>query len=136
MPGVPERRTHGYIRNGTTNLYAALDVASGHVIADMTPRHRAEEFRRFSNLVDRSVPEHPDVHGVLDNFLDPQDAVDPAVAASPPPLHPALHPHLQPLARPGRALVRRADHQMDQAGRPPIGAGARRLHPHVDHRLE
>jgi transposase len=44
MPGVPERQTHGYVRNGTTNLYAALDVASGQVIADMTPRHRAEEF--------------------------------------------------------------------------------------------
>jgi len=38
MPGVPERRTHDYVRNGTTNLYAALDVASGRVIADMTAR--------------------------------------------------------------------------------------------------
>jgi transposase len=67
MPGVPERRTHDYVRNGTTNLYAALDVASGRVIADMTVRHRAEEFRRFLNLVDRSVPEGLDVHVVLDN---------------------------------------------------------------------
>ena len=67
MPGVPERRTHDYVRNGTTNLYAALDVASGNVIADMTPRHRAEEFRRFLNLIDRSVPDHLDVHVVLDN---------------------------------------------------------------------
>ncbi len=40
-PGLPERRTHDYIRHGTTNLYAALDVASGVVIADMTERHRA-----------------------------------------------------------------------------------------------
>jgi transposase len=67
MPGVPERRTHDYVRNGTTNLYAALDVASGHVISDMTPRHRAEEFRRFLNLIDASVPAHLDVHVVLDN---------------------------------------------------------------------
>ncbi len=67
MPGVPERRTHDYVRNGTTNLYAALDVASGQVIADMSPRHRAEEFRRFLNLVDSSVPAHLDVHVVLDN---------------------------------------------------------------------
>ena len=52
MPGVPERHTHDYVRNGTTNLYAALDVASGKVIADMTPRHRAEEFRRFLNLIE------------------------------------------------------------------------------------
>jgi hypothetical protein len=67
MPGVPERRTHDYVRNGTTNLYAALDVALGKVIADMSPRHRAEEFRRFLNLVDDNVPAHLDVQVVLDN---------------------------------------------------------------------
>lgn len=67
MPGVPERRTHDYVRHGTTNLYAALNVASGQVIAEMTPRHRAEEFRRFLNLIERSVPAHLDIHVVLDN---------------------------------------------------------------------
>jgi hypothetical protein len=60
LPGTPERATHDYKRNGTTNLYAALDVASGHVIADMTPRHRVEEFRRFLNLIDTSAPDHLD----------------------------------------------------------------------------
>ena len=67
MPGVPERQTHDYVRYGTTNLYAALDVASGQVISEMTPRHRAEEFRRFLNLIDAAVPAHLDVHVVLDN---------------------------------------------------------------------
>lgn len=67
MPGVPERQTHDYVRHGTTNLYAALDVASGRVIAEMTPRHRAEEFRRFLNLIERSVPDGLAVHVVLDN---------------------------------------------------------------------
>ena len=67
MPGVAERRSHDYVRNGTTNLYAALNVASGQVIADMTARHRAEEFQRFLNLIDRNVPEHLAVHVVLDN---------------------------------------------------------------------
>jgi transposase len=67
MPGVPERQTHDYLRNGTTNLYAALDVASGKVISEMTPRHRAEEFRKFLNLIERSVPEGLEVHVVLDN---------------------------------------------------------------------
>ena len=66
-PGLPERRTHDYVRHGTTNLYAALDVASGQVIADMTERHRAVEFRRFLNLINRSVPEDLDVHLVVDN---------------------------------------------------------------------
>jgi transposase len=67
MPGVPARQSHDYIRNGTTNLYAALDVASGQVLAEMTPRHRAEEFRRFLGLIDAAVPAHLDIHVVLDN---------------------------------------------------------------------
>jgi transposase len=67
MPGVPQRRSHDYVRHGTTNLYAALDVASGQVIAEMTPRHRADEFRRFLNTIDASVPADLDVHLVLDN---------------------------------------------------------------------
>lgn len=67
LPGTPQRRTHDYKRNGTTNLYAALDVASGKVIADLTPRHRATEFRKFLNLIDASVPEGLDVHVILDN---------------------------------------------------------------------
>ena len=67
MPGVAERRTHDYVRNGTTNLYAALNVASGHVIAEMTPRHRAEEFIKFLNLINRSVPDELDVHLIVDN---------------------------------------------------------------------
>ena len=67
MPGVPARQTHDYIRNGTTNLYAALDVASGHVIADMTPRHRAAEFRRFLTLIDHAVPDDLAVHVICDN---------------------------------------------------------------------
>jgi transposase len=67
LPGVPERRSHDYVRHGTTNLYAALDLVSGRVIAEMTPRHRAAEFRRFLNRIDASVPSHLDVHLVLDN---------------------------------------------------------------------
>jgi len=66
-PGLPERATHDYLRHGTTNLYAALDVASGKVITDLTDRHRAVEFRRFLNLINRSVPEDLDVHVVVDN---------------------------------------------------------------------
>jgi transposase len=66
-PGTPERRTHDYLRNGTTNLYAALDVASGNVIADLTAQHRAVEFRKFLNLINRSVPDNLDVHVIVDN---------------------------------------------------------------------
>ena len=80
-PGLPERATHDYVRNGTTNLYAALDMASGKVIADMTDRHRAVEFRKFLNLINRSVPDDLDVHLIIDNVVDPQDARDPSMAS-------------------------------------------------------
>ena len=53
LPTTPARATHDYRRHGTTNLYAALDVASRCVISDCTERHRAEEFRRFLNLIDK-----------------------------------------------------------------------------------
>jgi transposase len=66
-PGTPERRTHDYVRHGTTNLYAALDVASGRVITDLTARHRAIEFRKFLNVVNRNVPADLDVHVIVDN---------------------------------------------------------------------
>ena len=67
MPGTPRRRTHDYRRYGTTNLYAALDVASGNVIADFSARHRADEFRRFLNLIDKTVPAGLGVHVIVDN---------------------------------------------------------------------
>ena len=67
MPGVAQRRSHDYRRCGTTDLFAALDAASGNVITAMTARHRSEDFRRFLNLIDKEVPEGLDVHIVLDN---------------------------------------------------------------------
>lgn len=67
LPGTPQRRTHDWRRFGTTNLYAALDAASGRVISSMTARHRALEFRKFLDLIDREVPDGLEVHVVLDN---------------------------------------------------------------------
>ena len=67
IPGTPERQTHDYRRNGTTNLYAALNVASGNVITAMTARHRAVEFIKFLNLIDAQVPADLDVHLIVDN---------------------------------------------------------------------
>ncbi len=75
MPGTPQRRTHDYRRHGTTDLFAALDTASGKVIASMTARHRAEEFRRFLNLIDKEVPDGLDVHIVLDNVSTHKSAM-------------------------------------------------------------
>ncbi len=67
-PGVPERRTHTYIRNGTTSLFAALDVATGAVIGKCYKRRRATEFLDFLKKIDSAMPEGPDVHLVMDNY--------------------------------------------------------------------
>jgi transposase len=67
LPGTPQRATHDYRRHGTTNLYAALDVASGQVIAELTDRHRAIEFKRFLAGIDSQVPVGLAVHVICDN---------------------------------------------------------------------
>lgn len=66
-PGQVERHTHDYVRHGTTDLFAALDVASGVVIGACKGRHRAAEFRAFLDQIDRGVPPDLDLHLVLDN---------------------------------------------------------------------
>jgi putative transposase len=67
-PGVAERRTHTYIRNGTTSLFAALDIATGAVIGKCYRRHRAAEFLDFLKQIDAAVPKGPEVHLVMDNY--------------------------------------------------------------------
>jgi len=67
LPGTPERATHDYERNGTTSLYAALNVQSGEVIGSLHKRHRAVEFLKFLKTIDQNVPAHLAVHLVLDN---------------------------------------------------------------------
>jgi transposase len=67
IPGTPQRRSHDYRRHGTTNLYAALDVVSGKVFTNLTARHRAEEFQRFLNQINRAVPTDLAVHVIVDN---------------------------------------------------------------------
>jgi transposase len=67
LPGTPERATHDYKRAGTSSLYAALDIASGKVIGSLHSRHRAVEFKKFLNTIDREVPAGLDVHVIIDN---------------------------------------------------------------------
>jgi len=68
MPGMAERRTHNYIRHGTTSLFAALDVASGFVIGKCYKRHRAKEFLAFLKEIDARVPAGLDIHIIMDNY--------------------------------------------------------------------
>jgi transposase len=67
-PGQPERRTHDYVRHGTTSLFAALEVVSGKIIGQCHRRHRAVEFRRFLETIEAAVPADLDVHLILDNY--------------------------------------------------------------------
>jgi transposase len=67
LPGTPQRATHDDQRHGTSSLYAALDLTTGKVISALHQRHRAVEFKKFLQTIDREVPDHLDVHLVLDN---------------------------------------------------------------------
>jgi transposase len=75
MPGVPERRTHSYVRHGTTSLFAALDIASGFVIGKCYKRHRAAEFLDFLKQIDAQVPPDLDVHIIMDNYATHKTAL-------------------------------------------------------------
>jgi transposase len=68
MPGMPERRTHDYLRHGITSLFAAFNIAGGTVISELHRRHRAIEFRKFLARIDKAVPAGLDVHLVCDNY--------------------------------------------------------------------
>jgi transposase len=74
QPGLPMKKgragtmTHDYKRNGTTTLFAALDVATGKVIGECLPRHRATEFLRFLKKIDLDTPARLDLHLILDNY--------------------------------------------------------------------
>jgi transposase len=67
-PGQIERRTHDYVRHGTTSLFAALDTKTGEVLGHCHRRHRSLEFRKFLDRIDQAVPRDLDVHLVLDNY--------------------------------------------------------------------
>ena len=67
LPGTPERRSHDYVRHGTLDLYAALNLTSGMVIHQLTNRHRAVEFKKFLDAIDKAVPSDLAIHVVLDN---------------------------------------------------------------------
>ena len=68
MPTTTQRRSHDYQRNGTIDLFAALNIATGTVIHDLRPNHTSAEFIKFLNKINREVPDHLDVHVVLDNL--------------------------------------------------------------------
>src|SRR5881296_2409572 len=91
-PGQVERRSHDYQRHGTTSLFAALDIATGHVIGRCYQRHRAVEFRKFLTEVEQAVPADLDIHLVLDNYATHKAPPVKAWLAR----HPRYHLHFTP----------------------------------------
>jgi transposase len=92
MPGMPERRTHDYVRAGVTTLFAALDVASGQVIGSLHRRHRAIEFKKFLATIDSTVPPDLDVHLICDNLATHKTPTITKWLAA----HPRFHLHFTP----------------------------------------
>ena len=74
-PGQAERRTHDYVRHGTTSLFAALDARTGQVIGQCHRRHRALEFRKFLDAIESEVPAELDVHLIADDYATHKTAL-------------------------------------------------------------
>jgi transposase len=109
QPSLPMKKgragtmTHDYKRNGTTTLFAALNVLSGVVIGECLPRHRHEEFLKFLRRVDREVPKNLQVHLILDNYATHKHADVKAWLAK----HPRFHLHFTPTSSSWLNLVER-----------------------------
>ena len=92
MPGMPERRTHDYARNGITTLFAAFDIADGTVIGELHRQHRASEFKKFLATIDKTVPAELDVHLICDNYGTHKTPAIKAWLGR----HPRFHMHFTP----------------------------------------
>ena len=92
MPGMPEKRTHDYVRHGVTSLFAAFNTADGTVISALHRRHRTIEFKKFLTKIDAQVPDGLEVHLIADNYgTHKSPAITTWLAA-----HPRFHMHYTP----------------------------------------
>jgi transposase len=92
MPYMPERRTHDYVRHGTTSLFAAFNTNDGTVISSLHRRHRSIEFKKFLAKIDNTVPDELDIHLVCDNYGTHKSPAVKAWLAK----HPRFHVHYTP----------------------------------------
>ena len=103
LPTTPARMTHDYVRNGTTSLFAAFDLASGSVLAQPYRRHRSQEFLRFLKLIDGAVPKGLELHLVLDNYATHKTPAIKDWLLK----HPRFHLHFTPTSSSWMNLVER-----------------------------
>jgi len=123
MPGMAEKRTHDYVRHGTTSLFAAFNTADGTVISSLHRRHRAIELRKFLTKIDTEVPSDLQVHLVCDNYGTHKSPTITRWLAA----HPRFHMHFTPtysswinqverfFAYVTSDLLQRSDHRSVQA---------------------
>lgn len=102
-PGQIERHTHDYVRHGTTTLFAALNAETGKVIGECHDRHRALEFRKFLQTIDRNVPKDLDIHMIVDNYGTHKAPTVRRWLAQ----HPRFHMHFTPTSASWLNLVER-----------------------------
>ncbi|MGH9625969.1 MAG: IS630 family transposase [Bryobacteraceae bacterium] len=102
-PGIRARQTHDYKRNGTTTLFAALNILSGEVTGRCFPRHRHQEFLKFMKEIDGNVPKDLDVHVVMDNYATHKHANVQKWLSK----HPRFHFHFTPTSSSWLNLVER-----------------------------
>jgi transposase len=109
QPGLPMKKgragtmTHDYKRNGTTTLFAALNMLDGTVLGTCMPRHRAREFLRFLKLIDQQTPAKLDLHLIVDNYATHKTpAVKRWLKA-----HPRFHLHFTPTSASWLNMVER-----------------------------
>ena len=95
--------THDYKRNGTTTLFAALNMLTGKVIGQCMRRHRHQEFLRFLRLLDKETPRDLDLHLIVDNYATHQHANVKAWLAK----HPRFHLHFTPTSASWLNMVER-----------------------------
>ena len=109
QPGLPMKKgragtmTHDYKRNGTTTLFAALDVLKGEVIGRCMPQHRHQEFLKFLKTIDRSTPKPLDIHCIADNYATHKKQEVKDWLAK----HPRFHLHFIPTSSSWLNLVER-----------------------------
>ena len=135
QPSLPLKKgragtmTHDYKRNGTTTLFAALNVLTGVVIGQCLPKHRNGEFLKFLRTIDRQVPKGPDPHDPR-QLRHPHPRQRRGVAGQASPVPPAFHPDVELMAEHGRTLVPRAHRESHpprclQVGARPDRCGSR-----------
>src|SRR5438874_1638092 len=109
QPGLPMKKgragtmTHDYKRNGTTTLFAALNILDGKVIADCMPQHRHQEWLKFLRLIDKSTPRRKQLHLIIDNYSPHKHPAVQAWLEQ----HPRFHIHFTPTSASWLNMVER-----------------------------